>query len=179
MSADLESAKRAYHQHDYVTAVKEFSSLAEQGNSDAQLILAKMYFFGQGVPKDSDQAMTWFKASAVQGDRDAQFFLGSMYLLPEKDITEGLKWIRMSADQGMPDAQFLLGMAYLQGKGVSPDMIQADMWLQLAATQQKDLKFYRTQLESAERKMSPDQRTKAKALAAAWKPTSASAETKK
>jgi TPR repeat protein len=168
--ADLESAKRAYHQRDYPTAVKEFTTLAQQGNSDAQLILGKMYMLGQAVPKDPDQATKWFRAAADQGDADAQFFLGSVYLLPQTDVAEGLKWMRLSADQGMPDAQFLLGMAYLQGKGLPRDLIQADMWLRLAVAQEKDLEFYRTQRDAAERQMTADQIAQATALAAAWKP---------
>ena len=148
-AADLESAKRAYQQKDYATAVKEFTVLAEHGNSDAQLILGKMYMMGQGVPKDSEQASKWFKAAAVQGNADAQFFLGSMYLLPQKDIGEGLKWLRLSAEQGMQDAQLLLGKAYMEGSKELPrDPVQGDMWLRLAVKDNKE--FYQDELQSAE-----------------------------
>jgi TPR repeat protein len=109
--ADLASAKRAYQQEDYAAALKELTPLAEKGNADAQLILGQMYMRGQGVLKDSEQAIKWFKASAAQGNAGAQFFLGSMYLLPHKDIAEGVKWLRLSAEQGEQDAQYLLGKA--------------------------------------------------------------------
>ena len=168
-AADLESAKRAYQQKDYATAVKEFTVLAEHGNSDAQLILGKMYMMGQGVPKDSEQASKWFKAAAVQGNADAQFFLGSMYLLPQKDIGEGLKWLRLSAEQGMQDAQLLLGKAYMEGSKELPrDPVQGDMWLRLAAKDNKE--FYQDELRAAENQMTADEIAKAKALVAAWKP---------
>jgi hypothetical protein len=65
-AADLASAGRAYEQKDYATAFKELTPLAEQGNPDAQLILGKMYLKGQGVLKDPDQAIHWFKASACR-----------------------------------------------------------------------------------------------------------------
>jgi len=168
-AADLESAKRAYQEKDYATAVKEFTILAEQGSSEAQLILGKMYMMGQGVLKDPDRAIKWLKAAAVQGDADAQFFLGSMYLLPQKDIGEGVKWLRLSAEQGNQDAQYLLGKAYLQGaKDLPRDPIEAEMWLQLAA--KHNLDFFQTELLAAESKMTPDQIAKGKALAEAWKP---------
>jgi TPR repeat protein len=171
-AADLESAKRAYHEKDYSTAVKEFTALAEQGNAEGQLILGKMYMMGQGVPKDSDQAIKWLKASAVQGNADAQFFLGSIYLLPQRDIAEGLKWLRLSAEQGMQDAQYLLGKAYLTGaKELPRDPVQADMWLRLAAQNNKD--FYQDEMRGAENQMTPEQIAKGKELAAAWKPKSA------
>lgn len=168
-AADLESAKRAFEQKDYATAFKELTPLAEKGNADAQLILGKMYLKGQGVLKDPDQAIKWFKASATQGNADAQFFLGSMYLLPQKDVGEGVKWLRLSAEQGNQDAQFLLGKAYMQGvKELPRDPVQGDMWLRLAAAQNLD--FYHNELLGAERQMTQDQIAKGKALAAAWKP---------
>ena len=166
---DLDSAKRAYQQKDYATAFKELTPLAEKGDADAQLILGKMYWMGQGVLKDSDQAMKWFKASALQGNADAQFFLGSIYLLPHTDIAEGAKWLRLSADQGNQDAQWMLGKAYLQGaKELPRDPVQAEMWLWLAA--KDNLEFYQKGLLAAEKEMTPEQIASGKAQAAAWKP---------
>jgi uncharacterized protein len=169
--ADLESAKRAYHQGDYATAIKEFTVLAGQGNPDAQLVLGKMYMLGQGVPKDSEQAIKWFKAAAGQANAEAEFFLGSMYLLPRKDVGEGLKWLRLSADAGEQDAQLFLGKAYMTGSRELPrDPVQGDMWLRLAARGNKE--FYQDELRQAERQMTPDQIRSGEALAAAWKPSS-------
>jgi TPR repeat protein len=166
---DDASAKRAYREKDYATAVKEFTVLAEQGNSDSQLFLGKMYMMGEGVPKDSDLAIKWLRAAAVHGNADAQFFLGSMYLLPQRDIGEGLKWLRLSAEQGMQDAQYLLGKAYMTGAKEFPrDPVQGDMWLRLAAKDNKE--FYRDELKGAETQLTPDQIAKGKELAAVWKP---------
>jgi hypothetical protein len=81
-AADLASAKRAYEEKDYATALKELTPLAQQGNADAQFLLGKMYWTGQGVLKDTEQAVKWLKASALHGNADAQFYMGSYYLLP-------------------------------------------------------------------------------------------------
>jgi TPR repeat protein len=168
-AADLASAKLAYQQKDYATAFKELTPLAGKGNADAQFILGKMYWKGEGVLKDPEQAMKLFKASAMQGNADAQFFLGSIYLLPHKDVAEGVKWVRLSAEQGNQDAQWLLGKAYLQGDQELPrDAVQAEMWLVLAA--RDNLEFYENALRAAERQMTPDEIAHGKALAAAWKP---------
>jgi uncharacterized protein len=167
--ADLAAAKRAYQQKDYAAAFKESTVLARQGNADAQFILGQMYLMGQGVLKDPDQAIKWFKASAAQGNADAQFYLGSYYLLPQRDIAEGVKWLRLSAEQGHQDAQYLLGKAYVQGsKEFPPDPVQGEMWLRLAA--KHNLDFYQNELLGAEKQMSADQVAKGKALAEAWKP---------
>ena len=169
VAADLASAKDAYQQKDYATAFKELTPLVEKGNADAQFILGKMYWMGQGVLKDPDQAMKLFKASAMQGNADAQFFLGSIYLLPHTDIAEGVKWLRLSAEQGNQDAQWMLGKAYLQGaKELPRDPVQAEMWLWLAA--KDNLEFYDKGLRAAEKEMTPEQIANGKALAAAWKP---------
>jgi TPR repeat protein len=114
--ADLETAKRAYQTKNYAAAFKEATSLAEQGNAEAQVLLGRMYLKGDGALADSDQAIKWFKASATQGNADAQFFLGSMYLLSQKDVGEGVKWLLLSAEQGNQDAQYLLGKTYIQGR---------------------------------------------------------------
>jgi TPR repeat protein len=170
--ADLQVGKRAYEQKDFATAMKELTPLAQQGNADAQLFLGKMYMSGQGVPRDADLALKWFKAAADEGNAEAQFFLGAMYLLPSKDVPQGLKWLRLSADQGMADAQLLLGMAYLKGSDVPHDLVEADMWLELAAT--RGDQFAPSQRDLVEKQMTPEQIAKARALAAAWKPKTAS-----
>ena len=168
-ATDLASAKHAYEQKDYVTAFKELTPLAEQGNADAQFLLGKMYWMGQGVLKDSAQAIKWLKASAAQGNADAQFYMGSYYLLPHRDIAEGLKWLRLSAEQGNQDAQLLLGKTYMDGARELPrDPVQGEMWLRLAA--RDNLPFYEAELEAAEKEMNPEQIAKGKALADAWKP---------
>ncbi len=167
--ADLASAKRAYERKDYATALKQLTPLADKGNADAQYLLGKMYWMGEGVLKDTDRAVKLFKASGAQGNAEAQFYLGSFYLLPHRDIAEGVKWLRLAAEQGNQDAQWLLGKAYLQGdKELPRDPVLAYMWLRLAA--KDNLEFYENALRAAEREMTPDQIAKGRALAAAWKP---------
>jgi len=169
VGADLASARRAYEEKDYATALKESTPLARDGNADAQLLLGRMYLMGQGVTRDNDQANKWLEASAAQGNADAQFMLGSMYLLPQKDVAKGLKWLRVSADQGNQDAQYLLGKAYVQGLPSLPrDPVQAELWLSLAARQ--NLQFYKSELDKAESQMSPGEIARGRGLAAAWKP---------
>lgn len=168
-AADLESGKRAYDLKDYAAAFKELSPLAEQGNAEAQAILGKMYLLGQGVLKDPGEADKWFKASAQQGNADAQFYLGAPSVLQHVDVAEGLKWLWLSAEQGNQDAQVLLGQAYLQGlKELPRDLVQADMWLRLAA--RNNLPFYQIQLQGAEHQMNVAQIARGKALAETWKP---------
>jgi len=164
--ADLEAGKRAYEQRDYTTALKELKRLAEQGNAEAQALLGLMYNLGRGVPLDVDQAMKWFKAAADQGNAEGQCRLGSLYL--KTDTAEGLRLLKLSAEQGFADAYLMLGLAYMNLKDAPLDLVQADMWLQLAAAGKDPLAA--KQRARAEGQMTPDQVAKARLLAAAWKP---------
>jgi TPR repeat protein len=47
--------------------LKQFEEVAKEGNSEAQLIVGKMYMIGQRVAVDPDRAMKWCRAAADQG----------------------------------------------------------------------------------------------------------------
>ncbi len=166
LRADWESAKRAFDQGDYATALKELKPLAEKGNADAQALLGLMYNQGRGVPLDIGQAIKWYKTSAGEGNAAAQCRLGSIYL--KTAPAEGLKLLKLSAAQGYADAYLMLGLAYMNLKEVPRDPVQADMWLRLAKAQGDQLA--NAQLGKLESHMSRDQIAKAMSLAAAWHP---------
>ncbi len=65
--AGFDEGLAAYERGDYETAVREFKSLAEQGNALAQSILGGMYDEGQGVPQDYAEAVRWYRRAAEQG----------------------------------------------------------------------------------------------------------------
>ena len=77
---------------------------AEQGNTQAQLDLANIYYEG-----------------------------GSEFLDIEPDLQEAAKWFRKSAEQGNITAQYRLGMMYLNGEGVEKNKDEATNWLLKAA----------------------------------------------
>ena len=62
---------------DYATALAELTPLAAHGNAIAQYNLGRMYYFGQGVPRDLDQAISLFRESAAQGNSDGENNLGA------------------------------------------------------------------------------------------------------
>jgi TPR repeat protein len=175
-AANLDAAKRAYEQKDYVSAYQYAAPLADNGNAEAQVLIGRLYLTGRGVVKDPDMAIKWFSTAASQGNADAEFMLGSMYLLPRSNTAEGLKWVRLSADHGNQDAQLLLGKTYMDGVPELPrDPVQGDMWLRLAA--KNNLPFYQNELLAAEREMNSVDIEKAKELAAAWKQKNAATRT--
>ena len=78
-SADFQKGLDAYDRGDYATALREWKTLAEQGNADAQYNLGWMYTNGKGVPKNYKTAVKWYKLAAEQGNASAQYNLGGMY----------------------------------------------------------------------------------------------------
>jgi len=76
---------------------------AEQGAAAAQYTLAWMYDHGSGVPKDTGEAVKWYRRAADQGSAEARTNLGRCYAggggVPQ-DMAEAAKWYRKAADQG-------------------------------------------------------------------------------
>jgi uncharacterized protein len=78
---------------------------AEQGDLNSQYILGAMYMSGgHGVPRDSKEAVKWYRLAAEQGNSKAQYNLGGMYVFNHKgvlqDYKEAVRWWRKSAEQG-------------------------------------------------------------------------------
>ncbi len=59
----------------YRQALHWYQKAAEQGDSDAQIILALMYGEGQGIKRNFPQAEYWLKKAAAQGNPVAQKIL--------------------------------------------------------------------------------------------------------
>lgn len=119
----LEEALAAYEQGDYVSTIRVFEVLAEEGNAEAQYKLSVMYSDGEGVQEDDTEAEKWARKAAEQGLAKAQFMLGEM--------TDEEKWIRKAAEQGLAEAQYMLGVSYWY----RDDYADAVFWYRKAAEQ--------------------------------------------
>jgi TPR repeat protein len=72
------------------------------GNAQAQYMLGMMYEDGQGVSRDYQQAMLWFRIAADQGYPPAQRGIGFLYsngLGVTQDYNQALSWYRKAAAQ--------------------------------------------------------------------------------
>ena len=74
-----EDAVSAYNHRDFALAERLLRPLAEQGDAQSQFYLGVMYYRGQGVPQDYQEALKWYRKAAEQGDAQAQSNLGLMY----------------------------------------------------------------------------------------------------
>ncbi len=112
---------------------------AENGDAVAQCTLGTCFQYGNnGVKKDMDEAVKWYRKAVAQGNAGAQFLLGVCYHTGNgvtKDVSEAAKLFRISAAQGLASAQCSLGTCYFNGGGVEKDEVEAMKWFRKAAEQ--------------------------------------------
>jgi TPR repeat protein len=69
---DLTEGIRAFKKGRYVLAYQKLLALAEQGELRAQVIIARLYYAGNGVEKDHDKYMYWLGRAADSGDKSSK-----------------------------------------------------------------------------------------------------------
>ncbi|MBR3925067.1 MAG: sel1 repeat family protein, partial [Kiritimatiellae bacterium] len=88
-------------------------------NAIAQYRLGHHYYFGNGVEKDYEKAVTWWRKSAEQGYAKAQGDFGLCYEKGygvEKDLEKAEYWYRLAAENGDEEAQECLRQLAKKGK---------------------------------------------------------------
>jgi TPR repeat protein len=122
-------------------AVFWYKKAADQGDPAAQCELGVLYY--DNLVGDTNQApnlteaVKWLKMAADQGYIGAMNNLGLAYCsgfggLPNDPAT-GAKYLRQAANHGNAKAQANLGEMYRTARGVPKDLVQAYVWLRLAA----------------------------------------------
>jgi predicted aspartyl protease len=71
---------------------------AEQGNADAQYVLASMYGNGRGVPRDPAQAKDWLDKAVAQGQPNANLTRGRQQML-DGHVDTAIPQLRRALDQ--------------------------------------------------------------------------------
>ena len=101
----------AYKRGDYATALREFRTLAQRDDAEAQYNLGSLYYHVQGVPQDYAEAAKWIRKSAEKHFVAAEISLGLMYEngqgLPQ-DYREAVKLYRGVATLVTSKAQLSL-----------------------------------------------------------------------
>lgn len=87
---------------------KQLKVLAEQGNAEAQFILAGRYKKGIGIRKDFAKVVEWYTKASEQGFVMAQYNLAECYEIGRgviKDIEKAVEWYTKAAEQGDQEAK--------------------------------------------------------------------------
>ena len=102
-TADFAAATSAYDGGDYATAFREWRTLAEAGDTEAQIALAGLYRGGIGRDVDLTRAAQWYARAALAGDAVAQLNLAEMYEHGwgvARDKVTAFIWYHRAAAQG-------------------------------------------------------------------------------
>lgn len=99
-------------------------SLAELGDSIAQIAVAEAYFHGKGAPTNRVAAVEWYRRAAEAGEAAAQASLGLCLLHGwgcDKNLDEAAEWYAKGAEQDDLNAINGLAFCLLNGLGVDKD----------------------------------------------------------
>jgi len=136
--ADGEGKNLSLARQWYARGLPELRRQAEQGDGLSQYQLAHCYYSGNGVAKNLETAVQWYRKAAEQDYVSAQDSLGDCYYSGNgvaKDLVEAVKWYRKAAEQDYAWAQISLGNCYHSGNGVAKNLETAVQWYRKAAEQ--------------------------------------------
>ncbi|WP_218816194.1 tetratricopeptide repeat protein [Methylobacillus rhizosphaerae] len=110
--------------------IQQLTKVAEQ-DPRAAFDLGLRYFRGDGITRNSYQALTWMRHAAEHGDIDAQLAVGRFYLMGLEEMgsdpAEAESWLSMAAAKGNSEAQQLLK----QAQEAKKNEIEYRKWLSL------------------------------------------------
>jgi uncharacterized protein len=89
----------------FVEGVRWMFLAAEAGanKADAEFYIGRCYARGEGVRRDHQKALEYFRSAAEGGNKDARFILAGIYergYILKRDLSEARKWYNMAAING-------------------------------------------------------------------------------
>jgi TPR repeat protein len=75
----LQTGRTFYQQQQYANAFKYLDPLAQSGNPEAEYLVGEMFLHGNGVNKNSVEAINWLQKASERGNVDATLDLGDIY----------------------------------------------------------------------------------------------------
>ena len=103
--ADYQAGIRYYESKRYGDAIQEFTVLAERGHGGSEFMIGVMYFYGNGVSKDTGIAAVWFYKSALKGHSPAQLAYGSVHIHGvgvKRNLADAYVWLTLASQSNVP-----------------------------------------------------------------------------
>jgi uncharacterized protein len=169
--ADAQQMGREYKpEKEYEAMVQSLKPQVESGDAAAQTKLGILYYKGQGVSRNYQEAARLFRLAAEKGNPYAQSNLAYMCENGEgipQDYQEAANWYLKAAEQGNTQAQFYAGRLYEKGQGVPQnDIVALSYYILAAAGGESKAKVERERLTLW---MTPDQVAEAQGMAREFK----------
>lgn len=144
---EREIAEMHFMDEKYLESFKEYSHLAQFGNSGDLEMLALHYHYGYGIERDINMAKKYYKMAADLDEKLSQaqiceFICDNITNANEKQKADLYKYSRMystnfeySSSTGTTDdiARYALYLCYTNGWGIPANPLLADIWLAFAA----------------------------------------------
>lgn len=119
-----------YYARDTQKAFKHYKTAVNYSLVEAEVLLARCYYHGDGIKQDVQTALTWWRKAANRNCLQAQYNLGEYHFRDDKscftddelnlrDQEEGLKWYNMAAEQNHCPSLNALGYLYLEGRNTA------------------------------------------------------------
>jgi TPR repeat protein len=117
---------------DYALASRYYRISAENNDIASQMMIAKLTLTGMGIPKNTVEAMGWYRRAAQLGHAEAAYNIGlyslggsldklKLFRKPNQMTLEAISYLNLAANQHYAPAEYVLGMIYLQGVYVRMD----------------------------------------------------------
>jgi hypothetical protein len=99
---------------------------------------ARDYYYGLGVPKDYNRALSLYLQAADRGDPEAQYIAGGMYFKGQGtavDYKKAFEMLYTAAKNGKStvESQKVIGQSFLLGRGVPKSYTDALRWYRMAS----------------------------------------------
>ncbi|OHT05794.1 hypothetical protein TRFO_26397 [Tritrichomonas foetus] len=133
VEATSELAHLLYSKNDYTNAFQLASAAASYGNVNAQILLARLYYDGHGVEKDSKMFLKYLYLAEQNGSAEAQYLIGQYYEDDVGDMNHAFHWYTKAAQHEYTEAELKVAQMLYEGQGICQDSKQALKWYKRAA----------------------------------------------
>lgn len=119
--AGMPEAQEALKRKDLNAAIVELRPLAQQGSTEAQVLLARILYSRQSDPQSKAEAFSLFQIAANAGNEDAMLVLVVLYdndEIAQNDQQVSIKWLHVLAERSNTNGIVLLAKKYANGLGV-------------------------------------------------------------
>ena len=113
---------------------RAIGSPGKAGSPDDQFKLGVMYYDGDGVEQNMQEAFKWFKLAAswkLLNFPEALYYVGFMYangLGVNQNYEKALEWYKRAAAMGDSDSMYEVSSMYYRGQGVKQNTEKALNW---------------------------------------------------
>jgi len=83
---------------DYKTALDIWQPLAQNGDSNLQVLVGSLYDYGQGVKQNKAEALKWYLMAAQLGSGRGQYAAGALLVkdAKQRNLVEAYKWLTIA-----------------------------------------------------------------------------------